>query len=126
MKLKVLLPTRILVDQEVTKVTAEAENGSFTVLPRHIDFVASLVPGLLSYEARSGGEEFLALDEGVFVKRGEEVLVSTLNAVHDNNLGKLETILEEQFQDMDEQSRKARTAVARLETDFMRRFLELQ
>ncbi len=49
MKLKILLPTEIMLDEEVTKVTAEAGNGSFCLLPRHIDFVAALVPGLLSF-----------------------------------------------------------------------------
>ena len=29
MRLKVFLPMRILLDQEVTKIVAEAENGSF-------------------------------------------------------------------------------------------------
>ena len=49
MRLTVLLPTEILVDEEVVKVVAEAQNGSFCLLPRHIDFVAALVPGLLSF-----------------------------------------------------------------------------
>jgi F-type H+-transporting ATPase subunit epsilon len=37
MRLRVFLPERILIDQEVTKVVAEAENGSFGILPKHID-----------------------------------------------------------------------------------------
>jgi F-type H+-transporting ATPase subunit epsilon len=67
MKLKVLLPTEILVDQEVTKVIAEAENGSFCLLPRHIDFVAALPPGILIFESAEGHEEFIAVDEGTLV-----------------------------------------------------------
>ena len=49
MRLKVLLPTKILIDEEVTKVVAEAEDGSFCILPRHIDFVSALVPGIFSF-----------------------------------------------------------------------------
>ena len=45
MRLRVFLPMKILIDQEVTKVVAEAENGSFGILPKHIDFVAALAPG---------------------------------------------------------------------------------
>ncbi|MBD3308113.1 F0F1 ATP synthase subunit epsilon, partial [candidate division KSB3 bacterium] len=70
MKLRVLLPTRVLLDEEVTKVTAEAENGMFGILPRHVDFVTILVPGIVSFEI-DGKEEFLAVDEGVLVKQGE-------------------------------------------------------
>ncbi len=45
MKLKVLLPTEIFINEEVEKVVAEADNGYFCLLPRHVDFVSALVPG---------------------------------------------------------------------------------
>ena len=90
MKLKIILPTEIMVDVEVTKVTAEASNGLFCLLPRHIDFVAALVPGLLSFvKAGNEVEEFLAVDEGILVKCGPEVLVSTRKAVRGPELGQL-------------------------------------
>ena len=53
MKLMVLLPTEVLIDEEARKITAEAQNGSFCLLPRHIDFVTALVPGILSFEDAS-------------------------------------------------------------------------
>ncbi len=89
MKLKILTPTEILFEQEVSKVIAEAEDGSFGLLPRHIDFVAALVPGLLSLELEDGGEEFFAVDEGVLVKCGSEVSISTFRAMRGPNLGEL-------------------------------------
>ena len=58
MRLKVMLPTERLVDEEVTKVIAEATNGSFCLLPRHIDFIAPLVPGLLQFSRPDGGEAY--------------------------------------------------------------------
>jgi F-type H+-transporting ATPase subunit epsilon len=48
MRLKILLPTEIILDKEVIKVVAEAENGYFCLLPRHVDFVSTLVPGILA------------------------------------------------------------------------------
>ncbi len=54
MRLRVLLPTEVLLDVEVTKVIAEAENGFFCLLPRHVDFVAALVPGILYYTTSPG------------------------------------------------------------------------
>lgn len=126
MRLKVLLPTEILIEKEVTKVIAEAENGSFCLLPRHIDFVAALVPGLLSYETDGGKEEFLAVDEGTLVKCGSEVLVSTRNAVIGPDLGMLKQMVEERFRVLDEQEKELQSALAKLEADFTRRFLELE
>ena len=68
MNLKIAIPTKILLDMEVSKVSAEAENGSFTLLPGHIDFVAALVPSLLACEDASGRETLVAVDEGILVK----------------------------------------------------------
>jgi len=123
--LKVLLPTKMYIDQNVVKVVAEAENGSFCLLPRHIDFVAALVPGILSYESVEGQEEFVAVDEGILVKVGQEVLISTRNAERSSELGKLKETVEKSFQVLDDRERKARSAAAKLEADLARKFLEL-
>ncbi|KPJ86608.1 MAG: ATP synthase F0F1 subunit epsilon [Spirochaetes bacterium DG_61] len=125
MNLKVLLPTKMYIDQNVVKVVAEAENGSFCLLPRHIDFVAALVPGILSYESVEGQEEFVAVDEGILVKVGQEVLISTRNAERSSELGKLKETVEKSFQVLDDRERKARSAAAKLEADLARKFLEL-
>ncbi|MFH2125520.1 MAG: F0F1 ATP synthase subunit epsilon [Pseudomonadota bacterium] len=126
MKLKVLLPDQVLMDQEVAKVVAEGENGSFCLLPRHVDFVAALSPGILSFVDQRGQEQFLALDEGVLVKQGQEVLVSTRRGVRGGKLGELRHLVDEQFRELDEYEIKARTAMAKIEAGFVRRFLELQ
>ena len=127
MNLKVLLPTEILLDEAVRKVTAEAANGSFCLLPKHIDFVAALVPGLLSFETEEEGEEvFLAVAEGVLVKSDQEVLVSVRNAVRGGDLGEMRQIVKEKFMVLDVKEKTARTAMARIEAGFVRRFLEVQ
>lgn len=125
MHLKLLLPTEILIDQTVTKVTAEAENGAFCLLPNHIDFVAALVPGILSFESETGEEFFLAVDEGILVKQGAVVRVSVRNAVRGENLESLQQQVQQQFRQLDEQEKLARSVLVRLETSFVREFIEL-
>jgi F-type H+-transporting ATPase subunit epsilon len=125
MILKVLLPKQVLLEAEVDKVVAEGQNGSFCLRPRHIDFVSALVPGLLQYETTDGEEMFLAIDEGVLVKCGPEVLVSTRHAAQSADLGQLQTLIHEQFTELDERERQTRSALAKIEADFVRRFLEL-
>ncbi len=121
MRLRVFLPYKVLVDVEVGKVIAEAEDGSFCLLPRHIDFVASLVPGIMSYVTLdSGHEEFVAVDEGILVKNGSEVTVSTRNAMRSDDLGALKRAVEEEFVALDDEELRARSIIARLETDFVR------
>jgi F-type H+-transporting ATPase subunit epsilon len=126
MKLKVLLPAEVLVQEDVAKVTAEAHNGSFCLLPKHVDFVAALVPGILSFETVGGREEFLAVDEGILVKCGEEVMVSTRNAMRGPDLGQLRRTVEERFKVLDDREKTARAAMVKIEAGFVRRFLEIQ
>lgn len=125
MKLKVLIPTHVLVDREVTKIVAEAENGHFCLLPNHIDFVAALVPSILSLTTEMGEEIFVAVDEGILVKCDREVLVSTRNAVEGSDLAILKLTVNEQFQALDEKEKLTRSALAKFEVSMMRRFKEL-
>ncbi len=124
MNLKILLPNEVFLHREVVKVKAEAWNGHLCLLPRPIDFVAALPPGLLSYEDQEGHEHFLAIDEGMLVKCGPEVLVSTRSAAGDADLGSLKHVVEENFQLFDERERQARSATARLEAGLVRRFMD--
>ncbi|WP_339909544.1 F0F1 ATP synthase subunit epsilon [Symmachiella dynata] len=123
MNLKLLLPTEVLIDEEVTKVVAEAENGSFCLLPRHVDFVAALIPGILSYTSDDKGEQYVAVGAGVLVKSGSLVRVSAQDAVWGGDLGRLRQTVAERFLVLDDREKVARAAIAKLEADFVRRFL---
>ena len=105
---------------------AEDEDGSFGLLPNHIDFVTALVPGLLVYEDERGEQSFLAIDRGILVKRRSDVFVSTRRAMESQDLSRLRLVVEEQFRILDERDRKTRAALARLEASFVQRFLELE
>lgn len=126
MKLKVYQPSGERFERDVVKVVAEAENGSFCLEPRHVDFLATLVPGILSYEGEGGEQGYLAVHDGILVKRGPEVLVSTLHAVASDRLESLSRIVEEHFETMDEREKKTLTAVSRLEASLVRRFLNIE
>ncbi len=125
LNLKILLPDKVLLEEEVGKVTAEAENGYFTLLPRHIDFVAALVPGIFSYVTAGGEEQFLALDDGILVKKGNRVYVSASRAVPGDNLEYLEELVESELKVLGENEKKSRAVMSRLEVDTLRRFSRL-
>ena len=127
MRLRVYLPDRMLVDSPVQKVVAESPDGSFCLLPRHIDFVSLLAPSILSYEKPgSSDEEFAAVDEGILVKCGSDVSVCTRKGTVSRDLGRLRQTVEDEFQALDEEERKARSIIARLESDVVRSMLGLR
>ena len=126
MRLRILLPTEVLVDANVSKVVAEAKNGSFGLLPRHIDVVTALVPGIIAYVDSDGRQELVGIGEGILVKCGDEVRVATGRAIRGTNLTTLKREVDRWFLEIDEQAAMARTAMARLEAGVIRRFTELR
>jgi len=125
MRIKVVLPTRILIETAAIKVIAEAENGMFCLLPRHLDFVATLIPSLLSFVPPQGQKQFLAIDLGILIKHGDEVTVATQYAVQGGDLGMLRKTVEQQFRLIDEREKTARSVLAKLEVNTIRHFIKL-
>lgn len=126
MRLRVFEPTRVRFDQHVDRVSVEAEGGSFTMLPRHVDAAAVLAPGILGYVTSEGVEGFLAVNGGTVVKVGDDVLVSTPEAVAAAGLPELRRAVEESFLELEEREEAAIGALARLEADVIQRMVELE
>lgn len=126
MNLKILLPSQVLMEEKVTRIVAEGAEGCFGLLPAHCDFTTVLVPGLLLITPEKGREELLAIDQGVLVKRGEDVWISTRNAIRNVDLGRARHLVEEQFKTLDDREKMARSATTKLEADIIRRFMELK
>jgi len=127
MKLKVLLPFQIFAEKtDVSRIVAETREGSFGLLPHRLDCVAALAPGILTYETPSEGEVFVAVDEGVLVKIGPDVLVSVRRAIGGTDLGQLHEAVGKEFLTLDEHEQSVRLVVAKLETGFLRRFATFQ
>ncbi len=128
MRLKILLPFQVFAEiNGVLRIIAETSQGSFGIFPQRLDCVAALEPGILTYESTSSsGEMYIAVDEGVLVKQGREVLVSVRNAIGGGNLGELHDKVRSQFLELDEQERIIRSTLAKLESGFVRRFAGLK
>jgi len=123
MNLKILLPFQIFAEKTgVSRIVAETREGSFGLLPHRLDCVATLAPGILVFETEAEGEVFMAVDEGVLVKTGTDVLVSVRNAMAGTDLGKLREAVEQEFLTLDEQEKQVRSVLAKLENGFIRRF----
>ena len=125
MRLKILLPFRVFAEKvQVKRIVAETRQGSFGLLPHRLDCVAVLTAGILTFETEAEGEIYVAVDEGVLVKAGADVLVSVRNAIGGMDLGKLREAVEREFVNLDEGEKQVRAVLAKLESGFMRRFAE--
>ena len=62
-RLRIVTPTRLLLDEEVDEVTAPGALGEFGVLPNHIAFLTLLVPGEMSYK-QGMTKHYLAISDG--------------------------------------------------------------
>lgn len=123
--LEVFSPAARIVSAQAAKVVAEGPEGSFAILPRHIDMVSALKPGLLTWLAPGGSERFLGIDEGILVKCGATVRVSVLGAFESDNLTALRAEVTRRFLSLDDHERAARSALARLEAGAIRAVLEI-
>ena len=126
MDLKILLPFRIFADiKNVKSIVAETSEGFFGLLPQRLDCVAALVPGIFTYETDSKNIHFLAVDKGVMVKAGMQVLVSVRNAIGGSDLSKLHESVEKEFKNLDENEKNVRSMVSKLESGFISRLEKL-
>ncbi|MEO8452146.1 MAG: F0F1 ATP synthase subunit epsilon [Gemmatimonadota bacterium] len=124
--LKVLLPFGVFVEKAgISRIVAETHEGSVGLLPRRLDCVAALVPGIFTYQIGSAPEAYVAVDQGVMVKAGLDVLVSVRRAISGTDLGKLRDAVEKEFRAVDEQEQDVRVVTATMEAAFLRRFAEV-
>ena len=122
MNLKILLPFQIFAEKAgVSRIVAETPEGAFGLLPRRLDCVAALTPGILIYETEAEGEVYVAVDEGVLVKTGPDVLVSVRRALAGTDLSQLRDAVEQEFLTLDEHEQSVRSVLAKMESDLIRR-----
>lgn len=127
MHLRVLLPFLVFADiSGVRRLVVDTPAGSFGLLPQRLDCVTALAPGLLIYETQAQGEVCLAVDEGVLLKAGPQVLVSVRRAMGGADLGQLRAVVEREYRTLDEDERNLRDVSTKLESGFLHRFAEFQ
>jgi len=126
MHLKVLLPFGVFADKSaVMRIVAQTRVGSFGLLPRRLDCVAALVPGILVYQCEGQQETYVAVDEGVLVKTGPEVLISVRRAVAGSELGQLRVAVAREFIELDDQERSLRSSLIKIESNLVSRLAAL-
>ena len=127
MQLKVLLPFKVFAQKaEVKSIVAKTDQGFVGLLPNRLDCVAVITPGILTWQSESEGETVIAVDDGILVKVGREVLVSVRNAIGGKDIKALQEAVILQFMQESEEEKAMHRTLAKLESGFIHRFAELQ
>lgn len=117
MNLKILLPFRVFAEiPNVSKIIAETNEGFYGFLPQRLDCVTALVPGILNYETDTNEIHYVAIDEGIFVKAGLNVLVSVSNAFEGTDLSKLRETIDKEFLKTAKSEIEIRSSMAKMES----------
>lgn len=125
MHLKILLPFQVFLEKkDVSRIVAETSEGSLGLLPHRLDFIAVLEPGIFVYENEAEGEVYLAVDKGIMIKTGMDVLVSVRNAIRGKELSQLREAVEKEFLTLDKREQNLRSVMTKLESGLIRRFVE--
>jgi F-type H+-transporting ATPase subunit epsilon len=126
-QLKILVPSGVFASiANVARIVVMTPAGSFGLLPHRLDCATVLAPGLLTYEAAPSGEVHLAVDTGVLVKTGADVLVCVRHAIAGADLGQLRQAVDQEMMHLSDQEKSDRSTLAHLESGLIRAFVELQ
>jgi len=125
MKLRVLTPTEVVMEQEVRHVTVEDPTGSLGIRPGHAPMVTPLVRGILTARDEEGHERYAALNGGVLLVAGDEVQIVSRQAVAGDDLSHLEATVLARFQQEADQDKTNQVAFEKMRIMFMRRLLEM-
>jgi F-type H+-transporting ATPase subunit epsilon len=81
LNLRIYTPNGLFVEEVITKVTVTGNEGCYTILPKHIDYVSSFEDGTLCFTRQNGEKAFVGVGQGILIKCGREVQISTFNAI---------------------------------------------
>ncbi|MBR6411943.1 MAG: F0F1 ATP synthase subunit epsilon [Alphaproteobacteria bacterium] len=125
LNLKISTPIGIALDTATTQVDFEAIDGFFTLLPRHADMVSALKSGILSYKV-GDKKSYVACHNGVLVKKGSDVSVSTKLAILGSDLKELQQKIAIDFKAMEQERKEVNLAMAKLELGLAKGILSLK
>jgi F-type H+-transporting ATPase subunit epsilon len=125
MRLLIATPTAVVVDEnDAVAVRAEDESGSFGILNGHADFLTALRISIVSWRLADRRQRFCAVRRGALtVTGGTDVAIATREAVADDDLSHLETVILARFRDAAEAERAARTESLQLQLQAIRRIV---
>jgi F-type H+-transporting ATPase subunit epsilon len=123
MRLRIVTPLSIVVDEDAERLRAKDASGGFGIWPGHAPFLTALAVSILSWEA-AGLQRFCALRGGLLTATGgSTIAVATREAVASNDLATLDAEVLIRFQTDADEERVEHTETMRLQMNAIRQMI---
>ncbi|MDP3974552.1 MAG: ATP synthase F1 subunit epsilon [bacterium] len=112
MKLRIITPKKMVLEEEIEAVTLPSVEGEITILPNHVSLFSLLKEGVvkIKYEKK---EDFLAIGGGYVETNGEYVNILVSRAYGQDEIN--QTATEKAIKDAGENLKKAKTTEERMQ-----------
>ena len=120
MRLRIITPLSVVVDEDIDGLRAEDASGSFGILNGHAPFVTALAVSLVSWRT-ADREQFCALRGGVMtVSDASDIHIATREAVTGDDLATLDSDVLARFQSDADAQRTEHVEAMRLQFNAIR------
>lgn len=124
MRLRIVTPLSVVVEEDALAVRAEDESGSFGILPGHGDFLTSLAISVVSWNQHNGARRYCAVRKGMLsISGGQDVAIATREAIVGDDLATLDTKVLDRFRAEFEQERSERFESIQVQLNAIRRIV---
>ncbi|CAN5393528.1 F0F1 ATP synthase subunit epsilon [soil metagenome] len=124
MRLRIVTPLAVVVDEDALAVRAEDTSGSFGILPGHADFLTHLAISVVAWKRNDGSRRYCAVRRGMLsVSGGDGVAVATREAIVGDDLATLDSTVLKRFRADIEQERSERFESIQLQLNAVRRIV---
>lgn len=114
------LPTYTSQYEGISRLRCDDADGSLTILENHADYVTALQTGIVELTGPREEITYIGLDEGILVKKENEVQIVSLRGVEGRDIGELSKKFQEDVVRRDENAKKVSSILAKLEMDLAR------
>ncbi|MFA5962913.1 MAG: F0F1 ATP synthase subunit epsilon [Sphingomonas sp.] len=124
MRLRIVTPLAVVVDEDALAVRAEDATGSFGILPGHADFLTHLAISVVGWKRNDGSRRYCAVRRGMLsISDGHGVAVATREAIVGDDLATLDSSVLKRFRADIEQERSERFESLQLQINAVRRIV---
>lgn len=124
MKVDFAFPTEIKGFEDIGRVRFADEDGAITLLERHLDYVTALAVCVVELVPSEGRSTFIGVDGGILVKKGEAVRIASFRGIEGESIESLWQRMDESFRKKEENAKKVRSILTKLEVDMAKRLFE--